>query len=91
MACYYYRSTRVQNKKLYFFKLIVLLHFLALKGRNITAQGNALGKIYSNDLSPERATHKLTMIKGSHLCSALTGLKNLFYISPGWYVTPFQG
>jgi len=44
---------------------IVLLHFLALKGRNITAQGNALGKIYYNDLSPERATHKLTMIKGS--------------------------
>ena len=45
----------VQHKKVVLFKLIVLLHFLALKGRNIPAQGNALGKIYYNDLSPERA------------------------------------
>ena len=58
-------STWVQHKKVVLFKLIFLLHFLALKGRNIPAQGNALGKIYYNDLSPERATHKLTMIKGS--------------------------
>ena len=52
------------TKKLYFYKFIILLYFLALKGRNIPAQGNALGKIYYNDLSPERATPKLTMIKG---------------------------
>ena len=66
----YQFETNIHNlgatqKKLYYFKFIVLLHFLALKGRNITAQGNTLGKIYYNDLSPERATHKLTMIKGS--------------------------
>jgi len=39
--------------------------FSALKGRNIPAQGNALGIKYYNDLSPERATHKITIIKAS--------------------------
>jgi len=33
---------------------MILVHFLALKGRNIPAQGKALGKKI-NGLSPERA------------------------------------
>jgi len=33
--------------------------FLALKGRNIPAQGNALGK-YKKNFSPVRALHKWT-------------------------------
>jgi len=55
--------------------------FLALKGRNIPAQDNALGKHY-NDLSPERATYKITIIKASPLFNALTGLKVFLYL-PG--------
>jgi len=43
---------------------MILVHFLALKGRKIPAQATFWVKHY-NGLSPERATHKITIIKGS--------------------------
>ncbi|KPA18657.1 hypothetical protein MHK_001122 [Candidatus Magnetomorum sp. HK-1] len=58
--------------------------FLALKGRYITAQGNALGKKNYNDLSPERATHKMNNnSRYPFYVAPLQGLKFFFLFTQG--------
>jgi len=45
---------------------MILVHFLALKGRNIPAHGNALGKNITMVKALKGRNIKITIIKGSN-------------------------